>query len=102
MFAGFGHSAAEYSGVEVLVRSRETNLVVGNALEAVGDRRNARSELGRVADDDAIARKFFLVLGNERLEVLAANFFFAFNKNFDLQRQLAGSGEPRPARFSHA
>ena len=51
-------AAAERAGVQILLRAAEAQLVVGDAAEAVGDRRHAGGELAAVADDDASQASF--------------------------------------------
>ena len=50
-----GHRAAERAGVQVLLGAGQPQLEIGDAAQAVGDRRLAGGELRRVADDDAVA-----------------------------------------------
>jgi hypothetical protein len=88
--AGFATPAAEDARVEVLLRAEQFQFKVGDAPQAVGDRRHAGGELARIADDDAVAGELLGILLEKRLQVLAADLLFAFDQQLHLQRQFAG------------
>ena len=82
-----------------MLRAGEPQFVIGDAAQAVGDRRLAGGELAGVADDDHVAGQLFLVARDERIEILAADFFFAFDQELELHRQPAGGLQPRLGPF---
>ncbi len=79
--------AAERSGVQVGLGPAEIDLVVGQAAQAVADRRNAAIEHRRVADDDDVGVEQVLVGVDEVVEVGAADFLFALEQDLHVDRQ---------------
>lgn len=81
---GVGDGAAEQAGVEVVRRAGELEEHVDEAAQAVGDGGDAAGELVGVADDGDVGLEVVLVLLDEGGEVGAADFFFAFDEEGDV------------------
>ena len=70
-FAGIRHRAAKDAGVQILAGAGQTQLEIGDAFQAIGDRRLAGGELAGVANDDDVASQPLVILVDERVEIAA-------------------------------
>ena len=82
------NSAAENSRVQILRRPGDFDLIIIQAAQAVGDRRNALGQHGRVGNDQRIGLQPLAVLLHEIPQVDAADFFFAFDHHLHVDGQL--------------
>ena len=85
--------------MQILLGTGQSQFVVGDAPQAISNRRLAGRELRRVADDDAIASQARFVVGDEFGQMDATDFLLAFNQEFELQRQLSLAFDPGLSRF---
>jgi hypothetical protein len=75
--------------VEVVVGAGEEEFGVAEAAQAVGDGGEAAGELVGVADDGQVGFEFCFVGFEECGEVVAADFFFAFDDEGDVDGEAA-------------
>ena len=80
--------------MEVLFGAAQFQFVVGDAAEAVGDGGDAGGELAAIADYDGVASELVAILLDERFEVLAADFFFAFDEELYLNWEFVSRLDP--------
>src|SRR5262249_50885051 len=74
-------------------------LIVIEAAQSVGDRRNAFSEHGGVRNDEGVGFQFSFVLLNIIPKTDAADFFFAFDQHLNVDGKLAVEILKRLERF---
>jgi hypothetical protein len=84
--------------VQILRGARNFDLVVVEAAEAVGDRRHAFAEHAGVRDHERVRLEPGFVRVHEFPEAHAANLLFAFDHDFQIQRQLPGRLQDRVQR----
>ena len=77
----------------------DVDLEIRESAERRENRRLARCEHRRVGDDDCFAREKLPVVLDEVLEVVAADFLFAFGDEHDVHGKLAASLQMRFERF---
>ena len=85
--------------MQVAIRALQPQLVVGDAAQAVGDRRNAGSELPAVADHHAVAAQLLGMAGNILFQGHRADLFFALDDVLQIDRQPALGGNPGLGAF---
>ncbi len=87
--------------MQILPGPGQTDLETGDAAQAVSDRRLAGGELRRVADHGHVALKLFAVGGQKgaSAQILAADLFFAFDHEFEPDRQPADGAKPSLGTF---
>ena len=85
--------------MQVLLRPDQPQLEAGDAPQAVSDGRLARGKLRRVADHHHVAGQPLAIGGQKRLQILAADLFFALDDEFQLHRQPADARAARPRHF---
>ncbi len=81
--------------MQVRLRAAHVDLEIGQATQAVADRRHVAIEHRRVADDDDVGLEQVLVGLDEVVEVGAAHLFLAFEDDLDVHRQRAGLRQVR-------
>ena len=91
--------AAVATGMQVLRGALHVDLEVRQPSQRRQDARQAGSEHGRVADDARVARELGGVRLDERREMLAADFLFAFREHDDVHGQRAARLEMRLERL---
>src|SRR5690606_34597280 len=96
---GVGDGSAKDAAVEVLAGAAEGHFAGDDAPQAVGDGGNTGGVLGGVADHDDVAGETLAIGVEKPVEVVAADFFFAFDDEFDVDRQPAVGLEPSLDRF---
>ena len=70
-------------------RPPDEDLQVAEAFEAVGDRRHVDAELAAIGDEDDITGQPVELFADERVEVGAADLFFAFAEDLDIAGKLS-------------
>ena len=85
-----GNGAAKNAGVQVLRGPGDFDFVVVEAAQGVGDRRDAAREHAGVRDDQGIGFELRFVVVDVVPKAFAADFFLAFDQDFDIDGQLAG------------
>ncbi len=89
------HDAAKVARVQVGRGTAHGNLPADEPAQRRRQRRNALGEYRRVRHDDHVARQPLLFAREKWLEVRGADFFFAFDHDFDVDGQLAVDAQVR-------
>ena len=91
-----GDGAAEPARVQISIGTGQVDLKVSDPLEPISNRRLTGSILRAIADHRDIGREFFfdwnvfvVFASQESRQSCAARFLFAFDQEFDLDRQVA-------------
>ena len=86
---GVGNGAAKDSGVQVLRRSGNLQLVIVQTPEAIGDRRNAFGQHGGIRDNERVRLEALAILLHEIPQANAADFLFALDHDFHVDGEFA-------------
>ena len=82
---GIGNGATERSGMQVLRRSSNFNLIIVQTPQTIGDRRDALGEHGCIGDDECVGFEARAIPLHEIPQADAADFFFALDHHFHIQ-----------------
>src|SRR5260370_37874158 len=85
--------------MQIALRSGQFDLIVVQAPQTVGNGGNALAKHGSIGDHESAGLELFLVMLNKIPEADTANFLFAFDQNFHVNRKLAVYFPERFERF---
>ena len=91
---GIHDGSAKRTTVQVLAGPVDLQFVRRNATQSVSDRRLAIGVLARVADHHTITSQPIAQIWQHAFQVLATDFLFTFDQEFDLQRQWFAGCQP--------
>src|SRR6266567_4034659 len=94
-----GNGAAINAGMQIALRAGQFDLIVVQAAQAVSNGGNALAEHGSIGDNESVGLELFLVMLNKIPEADAADFLFAFDQNFHVNRKPAVHFLERFERF---